>query len=183
MAVYPALTAIRRAVFSRPIQCGLRDSLIFDGRSVYDHGCGRGDDIRLLRRFGYQASGWDPHYFPLEQKHPADIVNLGFVLNILEDPQERLSVAIEAFSLVNIALIIGVRDRINSRSAIAYKDGFYVQAKRTFQKPYTNSELKRFVESTIGRRFHLVGMGVGYVFRDAFAEQQFLIGRKMPSRL
>ena len=54
-------------------------------RTIFDYGCGKGDDIRILRHNGLDASGWDPHFTPDIPKEPADIVNLGFVINVIED--------------------------------------------------------------------------------------------------
>ena len=61
-----------------------------DGVSVFDYGCGRGDDIRLLRNLGHDATGWDPAHAPTNDKSPAQLVNLGYVINVIEEPTERV---------------------------------------------------------------------------------------------
>ena len=52
---------------------------------------------------GMEASGWDPAFFPTESKRPAQVVNLGFVLNVIGKPAERVSVVREAWALANRA--------------------------------------------------------------------------------
>ena len=76
-------TALKRNRLSVPIQLLYKHELLNDGGTVFDYGCGRGDDVRLLRDLGVQASGWDPHYLPNEEIVRADIVNLGYVVNVI----------------------------------------------------------------------------------------------------
>ena len=46
-------------------------------------------DVETLIEAGFNAGGWDLHYFPETELKPADVVNLGFVLNVIEDAIER----------------------------------------------------------------------------------------------
>lgn len=57
-------TAINRVELSRPIRLALEDGLINQQTSVFDYGCGRGNDIRLLQTRGIRSAGWDPAYSP-----------------------------------------------------------------------------------------------------------------------
>ncbi len=41
---------------------------------------------RPLSNLGYQASGWDPAFRPNAEKQKATVVNLGYVLNVIEEP-------------------------------------------------------------------------------------------------
>ena len=41
--------------------------------SVFDYGCGKGDDLRELQAHGIKAIGWDPVYLPQNEKQPSDI--------------------------------------------------------------------------------------------------------------
>lgn len=84
------LTALSRSNLSAPVQTLARFALLDGSKSVFDYGCGRGGDVRGLTENGITVSGWDPYYAPDEPKHPAQIVNLGFVINVIEDPVERL---------------------------------------------------------------------------------------------
>lgn len=79
-------TAIVRFRHSKPVLLALSHSIIESSTSVFDYGCGRGEDIKYLRSQGIQASGWDPHYQPYTSPATADVVNLGYVLNVIEDP-------------------------------------------------------------------------------------------------
>ncbi len=67
----------------------LRFGFLDRSQSLFDYGCGRGDDLRLLAEMKVAATGSDPVFRPAGDRHPADIVNLGFVLNVIEDPGER----------------------------------------------------------------------------------------------
>ena len=44
---------------------------------------------RNLVAGGIDAKGWDPHFAPENPKKRAEIVNIGFVLNVIEDLDER----------------------------------------------------------------------------------------------
>src|SRR5690606_16545703 len=93
------LTALSRTSLSAPIQSLLRFGLLDVGQSLFDYGCGRGDDIAGLAEQGFKVGGWDPHYAPDREIHLADVVNLGFVINVIEDPAERVEAIQRAFSL------------------------------------------------------------------------------------
>jgi len=82
-------TAIRRTAISRPIRLAQERGILTPGDTLFDYGCGHGDDIRLLADSGYSASGWDPLNFDTGKKCSASVVNLGYVLNVIEAPAER----------------------------------------------------------------------------------------------
>lgn len=92
-------TAIRRANLSVPIQCLLRDGLLSPEKSLFDYGCGRGQDLDLLQGMEIPCDGWDPAYRPTAERKPADLVNLGYVINVIEDPRERAEALRQAWSL------------------------------------------------------------------------------------
>jgi hypothetical protein len=94
-------TAMSRADFSRPVQLLLKHKLLMKNTNFFDYGCGYGDDVRALSYNGYQASGWDPVYFNEGNVQEAEVLNLGFVLNVIEDPAERIQVLEKAYSLTN----------------------------------------------------------------------------------
>ena len=102
------LTALVRYGFSAPVQTLARYGFL-DGRyTIFDYGCGRGDDVRGLVENGLTAAGWDPYYAPDNPIHPADIVNLGFVINVIEDFDERLDALTRAWSLAEQLLVVSV---------------------------------------------------------------------------
>ena len=48
----------------------------------------------------------------------------------------------------------------------------------TFQKFYQPTELRSFIERTLGREAFTAGPGLIFVFRDPLAEQEFLLSRQ-----
>lgn len=102
------LTALTRYGFSAPIQSLARHGFL-DGRyRLFDYGCGRGDDVRGLLENGLDAAGWDPYHAPDRPIQAADIVNLGFVINVIEDFDERLEALTRACSLAERLLVVSV---------------------------------------------------------------------------
>jgi hypothetical protein len=97
-------TAMKRYSLSRPLALAMSHHLISPSSKVLDYGCGRGADIRLLQKAGIPASGWDPHFRPDDPLLPADCVNLGYVLNVIEDPAERAATLHNAFQLAEKVL-------------------------------------------------------------------------------
>ena len=48
----------------------------------------RGKDVELLTAEGVACSGWDPAYRPDTPLAETNVVNLGYVINVIEDPEE-----------------------------------------------------------------------------------------------
>lgn len=118
-------TALVRHELSAPIKTLAKNGYL-DGRySIFDYGCGRGDDLRELEAHGLDALGWDPTYQPDNEIVCSDIVNLGFVLNVIEDPEERLEALLKAWELTDKFLVVSVM--VANENHIAqfkpYKDG------------------------------------------------------------
>jgi DNA phosphorothioation-associated putative methyltransferase len=78
-------TAMTRSALSRPVTRALEDGIITAETSVLDYGCGRGGDLNRLERLGILARGYDPIYRPERVDDPADVVNLGYVINVIDD--------------------------------------------------------------------------------------------------
>ena len=81
--------AIRRTELSLPVKCLMRDQVLDACESLFDHGCGYGQDVRSLQQLGLDCEGWDRVHQPNTLKCSADAVNLGYVLNGIEDVRER----------------------------------------------------------------------------------------------
>ncbi|TVR64217.1 MAG: DNA phosphorothioation-associated putative methyltransferase [Candidatus Competibacteraceae bacterium] len=171
------LTALTRSGFSAPVQSLARHGFL-DGRfSLFDYGCGRGDDVRGLTQNGLPAAGWDPYYAPDQPIHPADIVNLGFVVNVIEDFDERLEAVTRAWALAERLLVVAVMlANQNEPRGQRFRDGVLTQ-RGTFQKYYTQAEIKAFIQAALDQEPIPVAPGVLYVFRDQDAEQRFLVDR------
>jgi DNA phosphorothioation-associated putative methyltransferase len=170
-------TALVRYGFSAPVQSLARHGFL-DGRyRLFDYGCGRGDDVRGLRENGLPASGWDPYYAPDEPREPADIVNLGFVVNVIEDFDERVEALTRAWTLSERLLVVSVMlANQNDPSGARFRDGILTK-RGTFQRYYTQAEIKAFLEQVLDEEPIPVAPGVLYVFRNKEAEQRFLLDR------
>jgi DNA phosphorothioation-associated putative methyltransferase len=171
-------TAMSRAALSRPLATAARDEILTPTKSVFDYGCGRGDDIRHLSALGFDVAGWDPNHRPNAQRRKADIVNLGYVINVIERPDERAATLRQAWDLARDVLVVSSRLTWEARNLEGrpLADGL-LTSKGTFQKLYEQSELSAWIESTLGTQPHAAAPGVFYVFRDPAAAQQFLANR------
>jgi DNA phosphorothioation-associated putative methyltransferase len=170
---------MRRVDFSRPIRLALEDGLLSRTTTFFDYGCGHGGDISRLSEMGIEASGWDPMHRTETKRQPADVVNLGYVINVIEDPDERASALKDAWSLTQKLLIVSARLSIeakNGGSSSPYADG-YVTSRGTFQKFYDQRELGDWINEVLGLRCVAVAPGVFYVFQDNDLKQSFTASR------
>jgi len=175
-------TALSRSGLSAPVQALLRHALLTPGETFFDYGCGRGDDVRGLQANGFAAQGWDPHYAAGEARLAADVVNLGFVVNVIEDFDERVTALRNAFQLTRQVLAVAVMLYGNMPPpGRPYRDGYRTQ-RNTFQKYFTQSEFKEFVETALDAEAIPVGPGILLVFADKMVEQRFLFGRQRSRR-
>lgn len=171
-------TAISRTSLSRPLQLALADELILPASSVFDYGCGRGGDIARLTAQGIACQGWDPVHRPDEERRVADVVNLGYVINVIEDIHERAAVLRTAWSLARSVLIVSARLQAEVRmpQTDVYHDG-YVTRLGTFQKLYHQHELREWIDSTLEVSAVPAGPGIFYVFRDEAQRHSYLASR------
>jgi hypothetical protein len=168
-------TAMSRSMLSRPLQHAHADGLLDDGVAVFDYGCGRGDDVRTLNGVGIRAQGWDPAHAPSAERRRAEVVNLGYVINVIEDRTERAEVLRSAWTLATSVLVVSARlvwDP-DASSGKPFGDG-RLTGNGTFQKYYEHDELKAWVESVLGVSAITAAPGVLYVFRDASGSQRLL---------
>jgi DNA phosphorothioation-associated putative methyltransferase len=172
-------TAIVRDRLSAPMLALARHGLLTTDRSVLDYGCGQGDDVRALKVGGIRGVGWDPHYATDAPLDPSDIVNLGFVLNVIEEPGERADALRRAYELSRQCLAVAamVVGKADTTALQPYQDGF-VTRRGTFQKYYRQEELGAFIEEVLGAEAIAVGPGVFFVFRDKLLEQRFFLDRQ-----
>ncbi len=173
------LTAIDRNKLSAPMQALARHNYLEGDYSVFDYGCGKGDDVRELEAHGLDVVFWDPVYHPDGTKKRADIVNLGYVINVIEDRKERDRVLRDAFR--HTEKLLAISAMLAGESTIAkftpYKDGVLTN-RNTFQKYYTQSELLSYIETTLNTNAIAVSPGIFFVFKDELEEQIFLSERQ-----
>lgn len=171
-------TAIKRYDLSKPVKLLIRHGLLKEGRSFFDYGCGRGMDVEGLESLGYEVGAWDPAFRPEGIKVSADVVNLGYVLNVIEHPPEREEALKGAFALTDEVLIVSVLPRGQEPEAHTRPmgDGF-ITKNGTFQKFYAPGELEDQIESCLEREAVTLALGICLVFLDPSAREQFLASR------
>ena len=114
-------TAIRRHDLSLPVKCLLRDGLINTNTTVFDYGCGHGENVELLNGKAISCSGWDPAFCPDTPLVRSDIVNLGYVINVIEDISERGRALQRAWSLAVFAISASRSWTVSSRGWARFK--------------------------------------------------------------
>ena len=169
-------TALSRTGLSAPVQMLMRHGLLETDKTFFDYGCGRGGDISTLTAAGFDAIGWDPYFAPENPCRPSEVVNLGFVLNVIEDPAERIDALERAFELAQAVLAVSVMLNSNDVSGVPFSDGV-LTSRQTFQKYFSQFEFKDYLEGVLGREAHMVAPGIALVFSDTTLEQHFTESR------
>jgi DNA phosphorothioation-associated putative methyltransferase len=171
-------TAMVRYDLSKPIKTLLEFGMLKKDTDIFDYGCGQGADVKGLSSLGYKVSGWDPAFRKEERKKAADVVNLGFVLNVIEDPAERVETLCEAYELTKKLLVVSslVGETMDTREATAYQDGVLTK-RNTFQKYYHQQELQHFIEDALEVSAQPVALGIFYVFKSPQDHQDFVMAR------
>jgi DNA phosphorothioation-associated putative methyltransferase len=172
-------TAISRSDLSRPIKLAITDGLLAPERTLFDYGCGLGDDLRLLRATGYDAAGWDPVHRPEESPKPAKVVNLGYVVNVIEKPDERQEALRRAWDLAEELLIVSARTTMDNRvfgPTSGFADGL-LTSRSTFQKFFDQQELRNWIDHTLNVPSVPAAPGIFYVFRDEAERAAYMASR------
>jgi DNA phosphorothioation-associated putative methyltransferase len=119
-----------------------------------------------------------PAFRPHSPKQPADVVNLGFVLNVIEDVAERTDALRQAWSLARRLLIVAaqVEEAGRGESQVTFGDGV-LTGRGTFQKFFGHCELKAFLEAELQAEAIPASLGIFYLFKDETLQQQFLANR------
>lgn len=172
-------TALSRDKLSLPLFLIARRGYLNGQYSILDYGCGKGDDLREMESHGIDCIGWDPVYRPEVDLCSADIVNLGYVINVIEDKQERAETLQRAYSLAEKFMIVSAmlgNEAIYKRFK-PYRDGV-ITTKKTFQKYFQQGELQQFIESTLTENAIALAPGIFAVFKDKIEEQSYLLERQ-----
>ncbi|MDD5391703.1 MAG: DNA phosphorothioation-associated putative methyltransferase [Thiothrix sp.] len=167
-------TALTRYALSKPMQLLAKHDFLEGQHTIFDYGCGKGSDVDILRQNNLIANGWDPHFCPDNPKHTADIVNLGFVINVIEDKTERMEAVLGAYQLCTqflcAAVMLGEQSTERGR---LFRDGV-LTSRNTFQRYYSQEEFREYLRRVLDEDPVAVGPGVFFVFKDKDAEQAFL---------
>jgi DNA phosphorothioation-associated putative methyltransferase len=169
--------AISRNDFSKPVRLALEAGLLNQTTTFFDYGCGQGGDLERVGKLGYESSGWDPYYRPDSPLVTADVVNLGYIINVIESQAERREALIKAWELTGQVLIVAAQVLIaQGNSQIAYGDGV-ITSRNTFQKYYDQEELKIYIDQVLGVDAVPAALGIYFVFRDESQAQSFRASR------
>jgi len=170
--------AIARVTTSKPVRLALEAGLFPPDTTYFDYGCGHGADIEYVQRLGLTSSGWDPYFRPDVSPTAADVVNIGYVINVIEDIAERREALINAWNLAQKVLIVAAQVLIDDRTrgVIAYGDGI-ITSRNTFQKYFEQEELKAYIDQVLGVDSIPVALGIYFVFRDEAQAETFRASR------
>ena len=164
-----------------PAKLALADGVVATGMDVLDFGSGRGLDVKRLGQLGVQTRGWDPHFDAGLEPTDAEVVLLIYVLNVVEDVNERLAVLRHAWSLTRSTLVVASRLAWDTRrvTGLEMADGV-LTSRGTFQHLYRPDELRSLVEQVTGARTFAAAPGVVYAFRDDEARMALIARRSVP---
>lgn len=178
--------AIIRRQMSRPVRSLFEANLFQQGMTFFDYGCGHGEDLKFVAEKGFEVQGWDPFYQPdgvpsgdcEAARRPADVVNLGYVINVIENLGERREALIQAWELAQKILVVSAQVLIADGGSghMAYGDGV-ITSRNTFQKYYDQEELKLYIDQVLGVDAIPVALGIYFVFRDESQAEAFRASR------
>ncbi len=101
-----------------------------------------------------------------------------YVINVIEDPVERLEALQGAYVLAEELLVVSAMlANPESIRGVPYGDGV-LTARNTFQKYYTQAELCCWLAEALDAEPVPVAPGIFYVFKNQDLEQRFLLGRQ-----
>ncbi len=170
--------ALPRKSLSRPVRLALEAELFQEHTTFFDYGCGYGGDIQRLAEQGYTSTGWDPYYSPHTPRVESDIVNLGYVINVIECQIERREALIQAWNLAQSVLIVAAQVLVDTqeKGIMVYGDGV-ITSRNTFQKYYQQEELKVYIDQVLNVDAIPLDLGVYIVFRDEMEAEKFRASR------
>ncbi len=171
-------TALVRREISKPVKTLLELGQLRRGESFFDYGCGHGGDVEAIGKLGHPSNGWDPVHAPDEPKQSADVVNLGFVLNVIEDPAERIEAVLDAWHHTLRVLLVStlIAGQEAYDNVLTFGDGV-ITRRDTFQKFFEPADIQALLEDTLHTEAVPVGLGIYLVFRDTAELHDFLAQR------
>ena len=164
-----------------PARLAEEDGVLEGGLSILDYGSGRGQDVERLTAMGRTATGWDPYFAAHQAPTPSDAVFLTYVLNVIENANERRDTLLRAWKLAQRLLVVSTRLTWDAHKVRGneFDDGV-VTSRGTFQHLYQPSELRELVTEVTGVRCVAAAPGVVYAFRDDRDRLAFLARRLLP---
>ena len=107
------------------------------------------------------------------------MVNIGYVINVIEDLEERVDALTSAWGLASKLLVVSamIAGEEHIKKFKRYKDGV-ITSRNTFQKYFSQSELQIFIEQILEEEPIAVAPGIFYVFKDKDEEQLYLSSRQ-----
>ena len=125
----------------------LRDGLLEKSKTLLDYGCGHGRDLELLKSMEIDCHGWDPKYRPDGDKRSADIVNLSYVINVIEDLEEREQTIRTSWELCKELFTVAAQIEFAApdKEQTSYGDGV-LTSRNTFKKYYNQHELQEYIQ-------------------------------------
>jgi len=165
-----------------PSRTALDDRILKPELHTLDYGSGKGLDVTRLRQVGIPVTGWDPYFANEVSPSESDVVLLTYVLNVIEEPAERISTLRAAWELTRNVLIVSTRLSWDARRVHGeeLEDGV-VTTRNTFQHLFQPSELKRLVEQVTNAHCVSARPGVVYAFRNDNDRLAYLARKTMPS--
>ncbi|TLX50375.1 hypothetical protein CWC31_12035 [Pseudoalteromonas ruthenica] len=166
------LTAITRDRLSAPFQKLAKYGYLDGDYSILDYGCGLGDDATELEAHGLNINAWDPVHRPRGNKVNSDIVNLGFVLNVIEDENERAETLKQAFTHAHKLLLVSVMlaNEAKQEHFKPYRDGV-ITHRNTFQKYFSQAQIRHYIEQVLNVKTTPFGQGIIAVFKCSQLEE------------
>lgn len=172
-------TAMVRRELSQPVAVMRRLGIIEGKTLVFDYGCGHGDDVAILLENGIQAFGWDPHHAPNGPRTEADVVNLGYVVNVIENPHERAETVRSAWGFARRCLTVSsmLEGKVPIVNLVPFGDG-YLTSRSTFQRYFSQEDLRKLVKEATGEDSVTLAPGIVAAFRDKELEQEILYRKR-----
>ena len=147
-------TAISRKKESLPAYYLMECYKVYDwSKSLLDWGCGKGKDLEYYQQFLSKVMGYDPYWQPELPNEMFDIVTCSYVLNVIEDPDERFEVVKQMSSYLKKGGTILLSTRACSEIKKAatksnwddFNDGFRT-SKGTFQVGLSTNDLQSYLQ-------------------------------------
>jgi DNA phosphorothioation-associated putative methyltransferase len=111
-------------------------------------------------------------------RRASDVVNIGYVVNVIENAAERADTLRDAWTFATRVLIVTARLKEDAKGTRleAYEDGGLTKV-GTFQKFYDQSELREWINQALSVSSVAAAPGVFYVFREESEREAFLATR------